>query len=250
MNATVPDLLVYEGEKKGLIDKSIGQSVCWSFKSTWDDLPDAGAHYCDVYDNKIANNIKQDDFFIVTHSLGSRITIDTLNRFAADREHCEECKKLDGLNATLQNETITVFMLANQLPLLQVGQKQPTITGVTGEYCMPDGAHYNERLIGKVRIVAFNDPNDILSYPIPPDYADKYIDSRFCPEIVNVDINVAQPKDLFGVTELANPLEAHVGYLDDDRVSALITNGLDRSHMNPLITERCNWTEYATKQKK
>ena len=159
-------------------------------------------------------------------------------------------QKLDGLNATLQNETITVFMLANQLPLLQVGQEKPGTTGVTGEYCLPNGPHYSERLVGKVRIVAFNDPNDILSYPIPPDYADKYIDSRYCPEIINVDINVAQPKDLMGVTEFANPLEAHVGYHDDDRVIALMTNGLNRSQMSPLIAEKCNWTEYAAKQKK
>lgn len=250
MNATVPDLLVYEGLKKGLIDKSVGQSVCWAFRGSWDNMPDNGRHYCNAYDNSIATNIKQDDFYIVTHSLGSRITIDTLNRFAADRENCEECKKLDGLNATLQNETITVFMMANQLPLLQVGQEKSGTTGVTDEYCQPGGSHYSERLVGKVRIVAFSDPNDILSYPIPPDYADAYIDSRYCPEIVNIDLNIAHPKDLLGVTEFANPLEAHVGYQDDDRVIALMTSGLNRNHMHPLIAEKCNWTEYAIKQKK
>ena len=96
MNATVPDLLVYEGIKKSVIDKSVGQSVCWSFRGSWNDMPDKGRHYCNAYDNAIATNIKQDDFYIVTHSLGSRITIDTLNRFAADRENCEECKSWTG----------------------------------------------------------------------------------------------------------------------------------------------------------
>lgn len=242
MNESVPDLLVYEGPERERINKSVGQSVCWMFKSEWNDLPTAGPHYCNVMDNDIAENIKQDDYFVVTHSLGSRITIDTFNRFAQIRQNCTDCGKHEKLNKAMQDETFTVFMLANQLPLLQVGRPKPADASETDKYCLPSGTFYNKRLIGKTRIVAFSDPNDILSYPIPPDYADTYIDSRMCPEVVNVDINIAKTTSVLGL-DFANPLEAHSGYHEDERVIKIISKGLARNHLDPLLADRCHWTE-------
>jgi hypothetical protein len=134
-------------------------------------------------------------------------------------------------------------MLANQLPFLQVGQAAPDVVGQEAKYCMPGGASYGKRLIGKTRIIAFSDPNDILSYPVPPDYAEHYIDSRICPEVSNIDINVAHVSNLFGMTEFANPLEAHSGYFGDERVVKIIANGMERDRMDPMIAQRCHWTE-------
>jgi hypothetical protein len=239
MNATVPDVLAYEGEKRPLINKAVGQSVCWMFRHEWGDLPVKGSGFCDVHTAGIAANIARDDYFVVTHSLGSRIAIDTFNYAAGLKRDCGDCKNLK----QLQNETITIFMLANQLPFLQVGHEPPDVTEAEGQYCKPSGAKYDSRLINKTRIIAFSDPNDILSYPVPPDYAAHYIDSRVCPEITNVDINVAHVADVFGMTEFANPLEAHSGYFDDDRVVKIIADGLDRKQMDPMIAQRCKWTE-------
>jgi hypothetical protein len=151
------------------------------------------------------------------------------------------------MNTPLQDQNFTIYMLANQLPLLQVGQPQPEITGKIAEYCFPSGSHFHERLAGKARIVAFSDPNDILSYPIPHNYADEYIDSRLCPDVVNVDINVAEIAGAFGV-DFANPLEAHGGYLEDDRTVKIIADGLQTSNPDPLIAERCHWTEITRKE--
>ncbi len=92
-------------------------------------------------------------------------------------------------------------------------------------------------------IITFSDPNDILSYPIPSDYSNQYIDSRLCPEVVNVDINVAHVSSLFGITDFADPLQAHSGCMEDDRVVKLIANGLRRNNMDSTISKRCNWTE-------
>jgi hypothetical protein len=249
MNQTVPDLLVYEGPEGQLINKAVGQSVCWMFKDEWADLPEGGQHFCDFHDQRIGQNIRQDDYFVVTHSLGSRITLDTFNNYAVMRENCPGCKYPQSMSAALKDETLTVFMMANQLPLLQVGHVKPALTGKIDNYCSPAGAHYADRLIGKTRIVAFSDPNDILSYPIPPDYAENYIDSRTCPEIVNVELNIAQTTDVFGMLEFANPLEAHSGYQEDDRVIQIISAGLHRDALPPLIAQKCNWTNIALKEK-
>jgi hypothetical protein len=42
----------------------------------------------------------------------------------------------------------------------------------------------------------------------------------------------------YGV-DLANPLEAHYAYKADERVIALLANGVDNEHTSPIIKERC-----------
>jgi hypothetical protein len=41
------------------------------------------------------------------------------------------------------------------------------------------------------QIIAFSDPNDLMSYPVPDQFADRYIESRLCRSVTNVTINVA-----------------------------------------------------------
>jgi hypothetical protein len=43
---------------------------------------------------------------------------------------------------------------------------------------------------------------------VPPDYEEKNMDSHLCPNLVNVIINIAQAKSVFGI-ELALPGEKH-----------------------------------------
>jgi hypothetical protein len=92
------------------------------------------------------------------------------------------------------------------------------------------------------KIIAVSDPNDILSWSVPPGYEDQYIDSRMCPVMINVIINIAQVKNFLGV-ELAAPGEAHRGYDNDDRVVKMIARGLGKPRSDPLIQERCEWME-------
>jgi len=68
--------------------------------------------------------------------------------------------------------------------------------------------------------------NDLFSYAIKPQYADQHMDSRLCPEITNVILNVAKVINVLGMGELANPMKAHNGYHTDERVLGLITKGL------------------------
>ena len=66
--------------------------------------------------------------------------------------------------------------------MLQLGRELPEVTGQEEDYCEPGGLHYNHRMVSQASIVAFSDPNDLLSYGIPPGYQEKYIDSRLCTE--------------------------------------------------------------------
>ena len=78
-----------------------------------------------------------DDVALITHSLGSRATMDALQRIAtraADEEIGEDPDALRLLD-TLQESELQLFMLSNQLPLLEAGQDPKEITGRVADFC-------------------------------------------------------------------------------------------------------------------
>ncbi|MBU2571782.1 MAG: hypothetical protein KJ725_17480 [Gammaproteobacteria bacterium] len=88
---------------------------------------------------------------------------------------------------------------------------------------------------------AFSDPNDLLSYSIPKGFADKYLDSRLCPTITNININITNVIKAFGISDFANPVEAHVAYDQDDRVIKLIARGIGTQGSAPLVQQKCEF---------
>ena len=64
---------------------------------------------------------------------------------------------------SLRNKQFTVYMLSNQLPLLQMGRHPAEVIGQTEAYCNAAGDHYKNRIVNKMEVVAFSDPNDLLS---------------------------------------------------------------------------------------
>ena len=110
------------------------------------------------------------------------------------------------------------------------------------DYCSEAGSHYNDRLVNKTQIIAFSDPNDLLSYTIPPQFVDQQLDVRLCIEATNILINVADVHDLLGFGKFANPLTSHTAYSSDDRVIALIAKGIGTPNTSSLVLDKCKWT--------
>ncbi|MEC4747053.1 hypothetical protein [Methylomicrobium sp. Wu6] len=249
-NDTGPDPIIYLGKSREAILASFGQSFCWMASRDWEDLPESGEHTCWGLDDSAIDHIANDDYVVISHSLGSRIVIDGMQRIAhllANTEKYEDPKR--GVVVTkktieaFQHKHIPIFMLSNQLPMLQLGRELPEVAGQYADYCDPKGAHYDKRMVSETSLIAFSDPNDLLSYGIPPGYSDKYLDSRLCANITNVNINIAKVMDAFGLSDLANPMEAHVGYDQDDRVIAMIANGIGNENTSPLVKQRCEFTK-------
>ena len=117
------------------------------------------------------------------------------------------------------------------------------INGQNDSYCNANGENYEERMLAKTPIIAFSDPNELLSYAIPQGFVEKYLDSRLCINVTNVNINVAHVYDVFGLGRLANPMEAHIGYDTDDRVVALIAKGIGGQSTAKIVNDRCRWME-------
>jgi hypothetical protein len=242
LNSHVPDSLVFLGEPHLPILSSVRQSLCWMSHGDWNDYADFADERCNVLSRERLKQLQEDDFVVVTHSLGSRIAVDTLQYFASQTA-TTDTPQLASLRTAIQDMDIRVYMLANQLPLLEMGQERAEVRGQIGSYCQPAGDHYEQRFLRRLSIYAFSDPNDILSYPIPPKFVEKYIDSRLCPSPTNITINIAKPISLFGFGEFADPGEAHRGYDHDERVISLIAHGIGDENAAEIVKERCTWLE-------
>jgi hypothetical protein len=251
-NDTGPDPIIYLGQSRVPILAAYAQSFCWMTTQNWEDLPGSGKHACMGLNDTHADRIAKDNYVIISHSLGSRIVMDGTQRIAsllaAPEKHFSSDQQAQ-INlskkaiAALQSKRIPFFMLSNQLPMLQLGRELPEVAGQEASYCDPKGANYKKRMLSETGIIAFSDPNDLLSYGIPPGFAEKYIDSRLCAKITNVNINIAKVMDAFGMADLANPMEAHVGYDQDDRVIAMIAKGIGNPGASLLIKKRCEFVK-------
>ena len=237
-NDTGPDPIIYLGESREDILVSFGQSFCWMTKSSWDDLPDDVTQACSFNDDSAAANIQVDQYAFISHSLGSRIIIDGMQRIASLLD-----KRDVDFSEALKTKEIPIYMMSNQLPMLQLGRKLPDVSNQKAAYCQPNGEKYNQRMLAKTPIIAFSDPNDLLSYAIPHGFVEKYLDSRLCIDVTNININVATILDAFGLGKFANPIDAHVGYDTDDRVVALIAKGIGNKNTANVVNDRCRWVE-------
>lgn len=242
VNDIAPDPLAYNGERREPILVSIGQSLCWVLSASWSDLPElTEGLMCSPRMPGFGSRTTKDDFVFVSHSLGSRATIDALQRLTSVTAISDP--RLREVGAQLREREVQVFMLSNQLPLLEAGQSPQAVTASAPAYCGPGGAKAGERFFARTRMIAFSDPNDLMSYPVPDRFAERYIDSRLCPAVTNVTINVASVNSLLGFGDVANPLTAHVGYNVDERVGALIAKGIGHDDTAPIVGERCTWRE-------
>lgn len=237
-NDTGPDPLIYLGESKEDILVSFEQAFCWMIKSDWQNLPDGVSKACAFNSEGLAANLKIDQYAVVSHSLGSRITIDGVQRIAARID-----RRAGDFREALKQKQIRIYMMSNQLPMLQLGQKLPEVSNQKQSYCQPSGDKYEKRVLASTPIIAFSDPNDLLSYAIPSGFVDKYLDSRLCADVTNVNINVAKIINAFNFGKIANPLEAHIGYDTDDRVVAIIAKGIGNSLTSKTVNTRCRWVE-------
>lgn len=241
VNDIAPDPLAYAGEKREPILNSVNQSICWMVSRSWSELPDLTENtWCGPGFPGFGERVAMDDFVFITHSLGSRATLDALQRLI--QISATAGPGMERVADEFAQRDIQVFMLSNQLPLLEAGREGQQVVGQTAAYCGPKATKAG-RFFNKTQIIAFSDPNDLMSYPVPDQFADKYIESRLCPSITNVTINVASVNSLLGLGDVANPLSAHSGYGPDERVGALIARGAGNPNVAPIVAERCTWRE-------
>nr|VFJ42727.1 MAG: hypothetical protein BECKDK2373C_GA0170839_100219 [Candidatus Kentron sp. DK]VFJ47028.1 MAG: hypothetical protein BECKDK2373B_GA0170837_101512 [Candidatus Kentron sp. DK] len=268
INEHLADPMVYLGQGQEGIIESVQQAFCWMFQDKdlgeFAEVDQPG--YCENdFFSQASDTLVRDDFFIVSHSLGSAITLDAIDALA--RSHGEkrqdEGKGQSGRPAAeagkttieaLRGKSIPFFMLANQLPLLRLFYFPDTARAGPdrySDYCEAEGDRFDQRFLGGLAIVAFTDPNDLLSYTLEPEFVQRHVSPHVCPRVTNVLLNVAAKIDIVG---FANPITAHLEYSADQRVIDLIAHGTKAKSIhngNPRVIyqdedgrmESCNWLE-------
>ncbi|MDJ0776878.1 MAG: hypothetical protein QNJ85_03375 [Gammaproteobacteria bacterium] len=83
----------------------------------------------------------------------------------------------------------------------------------------------------------------MFSYAVTPEYVKRYVDSRLCPSVTNVQIQIATITNILGRREIANPETAHVDYEIDSRVLKMIVSGFSSDHGQEEVRERCDFIE-------
>ena len=247
LDDVIPDPEIYLTDKRGYILNATKQATCWMLSRSWDQLQLEQKQVCEVSSYSQIKNLSRDNIIFITHSLGSKILMDSLtdivNTVASAEVRQDVAQHRDArlIIDDLKNKEMTVFMLANQLPLLQTAGGKPQVTGQIPAYCHTKGKHYNDRVFKRVNVVAFSDPNDLLSYGITQDFVDNYLDSRMCPAVTNVNINIAEEISVFGAG-VVNPVTAHTEYDNDTRVIEMIAKGTENIKNNEILSRRCRFT--------
>jgi hypothetical protein len=78
---------------------------------------------------------------------------------------------------------------------------------------------------------------------VPVEWVDARVETRLCPRPINVFVEIAPVRNLFGLGEVANPLGAHTSDDTDERVAAPIARGAGQPAAAPIVRERCRFRE-------
>jgi hypothetical protein len=161
-----------------------------------------------------------DPIAIITHSLGSYMVTDTLNTM----DDQTAAKKY----AAHVNQ---IFMLANQLPMLELSDRanfrsEPAgvMTGFSQLREAGRQQHMRNEPRRELEIVAFSDPNDLLSYELRKhDLEDGTTNGA---SIKGFNVRYTDEHwSILGV--VSSPGNAHVNWWTDSRVPGFLADGLD-----------------------
>jgi hypothetical protein len=154
-----------------------------------------------------------DDTYIITHSLGSMMVLDAL--------------RSDISLATAVGTRLKLFaMFANQWPLLELSLLERSAHDRHSAEESPNGSALGalvKNSEGRLPIVAFSDPNDLLSFRIPDNWQ-TMVPPEIIPKtsFVNVVTTTAHSA-ILGV--VVNPGKAHTAYWNDSRVLNTVSRG-------------------------
>lgn len=199
----------------------------------------------DIYQMRVSSNSGDDPVGFIAESLGSKIMRDALICIEDDTPEGQSAR-LKGLAMLTYSNSF--FLLANQIPLLNAGvqidcKADPKFLRLLpGELSRGDISDvlrllpqlgkrdfsdfsFSSALPKPRKLVAFSDPNDVLSYSLYPEDYDEI-------EVINVEVDNAT--SWFGLID--NPVAAHTGYKTNKSVIKHIFCGYGRDA--PI--EKCN----------
>ncbi|HEU4371936.1 MAG TPA: hypothetical protein VFS02_00505 [Telluria sp.] len=215
INDCLADAMIYQGKPRIEINERMQAAILQAVNTTGGRPATAGASGIPV--------------LVITDSVGSKITFDAIYRLATGPG-----KDDNTAGIALFNRTALVFMRANQMPILALADKQldGSVSAARLDAGFPTdpiqaliqrrNAEPGESRTRSVpTVVAFSDPNDLLSYPLA---RSPFAAGAAYPII---DVIVSNAASYLGLVELPNA--AHQDYARNAAVRRLIACGNPRS---------------------
>jgi hypothetical protein len=230
INDCMTDVVVYGGANGRTIRRAAKESVCLAMGGRIE-----GAA-CNVPDGASPAALA-----FVTESLGSKLVFDAILSIWAAAEKSDDTTAVPRL-ATSLAATRMIYMVANQLPLLDVAGTSTAdraLEAVLESPMTDDHSRDVFDVISRARrhaapsakpmtVVAFSDPNDLLSYRIVAGHlAGDLKDFRV--------VNVIVSNDTTYFKYIERPDIAHCGYTWNPYVFGMMANGYDAEKALPSV---------------
>ena len=218
MNECLSDAVIYAGAAGQPLRDAMDEVTCQAFGGRLDTrgvcvFPDA---------------MQQGEVVLIAESLGSKLIFDAVRRLARLAEAQGDAAAAEMLTMAV-GRTQAIYLLANQIPILDLADAQ---RGASATDSLPADSlasfaelvergraeEGQDRPIEKLEVVAFSDPNDLLSYSLSPERLE-----AAGVEVRVVNVLVSNDTTYAGYVE--HPLHAHDGYKTNDDVAKLISMG-------------------------
>ena len=197
LNDCLADAVIYQGESHVPIRDAMVRTISHVIDSN----PDSEA-----------------PLVVVAESLGSKMLFDALSAMLESWE-----PQTRALGQQAARRLGLLFMAGNQLPILGLADQVPALRASPTEDALQHFLDLRRRqpnrrteALQRLAIVAFTDPNDLLSFRrLPARYA--------APVVAVADVLVSNDRSWFGLIE--NPMTAHLDYLANPGVGTMIACG-------------------------
>ncbi len=214
LNDCLVDAIIYQGRSRDAISEQFQKSIIQALGTVGKGAPD---------ENPLAVTAKEvAPLVVLTDSLGSKVTFDAIYKLvtSADPEKAAAGERTF-------DRVAQIFMQANQWPLLALADQridEMVTRKTTMDGYPPDPIaslsikrrkFRTAKMPIKLRVVAFTDPNDLLSYALHGAKRDDSYDV--------VDVIVSNDNTYLKMIE--NPYTAHKTYGENDAVNKLIACG-------------------------
>jgi hypothetical protein len=205
LNDCLSDAMIYEGASRTAIRDAMVESVSRIIESN----PNG--------DRTLA---------VVAESLGSKILFDALSSMLESRQ-----PRTQALGQQAARRLGLLYMAGNQLPILGLAEqdieRRPDLQSAEAPDSLQRFLELRRRQtlpraesLARLAVVAFTDPNDLLSYRLLP--------ARYAaPDVAVADVLVSNAKSWLGLIE--DPVAAHLDYLANQEVADLIACGYPRT---------------------
>ena len=210
------DAIIYTGEFAPTMQQAVAHALCAMMLDGLTGQARTGGCTFAPAANVIGAN--GHPIVLISHSLGSMMVFETIKKLLEDTSI--EGRAAQVTAKEFLRQLRLVAMLANQLPLLDLARISPEPGQATGmlEFLRGESARFP--------IVAVSDPNDLLTFPLPP---------RWSPDSGVRVINVRMANaNAVALATAVNPGRAHSGYFDNPCVTRLLVQGSARCSVVPI----------------